>query len=80
MIAPVDLGKRGIREMVLTTQPTPSGALASNLTALGWEPTEWIGHSVPTGKQRPMCALVRRELATGKFRAIVALPQKSTDP
>lgn len=80
MRALVDLGKRGTREMVLTAHVAPSSALAANLTANGWEPQEWLGETIPTGKQRHMCALVRCELLTGVYRAVLVAPSKSPTP
>ena len=80
MCALVDLGKCGMREMSLTAHVAPSSALAANLTANGWEPQEWLGETIPTGRQRPMCALVRREISTGIYRAVLALPSKSPAP
>ena len=80
MCALVDLGKRGMREMSLTAHVAPSSALAANLTANGWEPQEWLGETIPTGRQRPMCALVRRELSTGIYRAVLVVPSNSPAP
>ena len=80
MRALVDLGKRGVREMTLTAYQAPSSALAANLRAHGWEPQEWLGETIPTGRQRHMCALVRRELSTGVYRAVLVVPSKSARP
>jgi hypothetical protein len=80
MRALVDLGKRGMREMSLTAYEAPSSAVAANLTTHGWEPQEWLGETIQTGRQRPMCALVRREISTGIYRAVLALPSNSPTP
>lgn len=80
MRALVDLGKRGMREMTLTAHVAPSSAMAANLSANGWEPQEWLGETSQTGRQRPMCALVRRELSTGVYRAVLVVPSKSPAP